>query len=507
MNSKQIFYTLNNYLRSAVKRIGMGGYVKKLSNFGPLLHEMNSRGKNIAFTNCNIFDGDNSHLIKNMTVLVIGSRIVEVDHKDKIAVPENFFKVDLAGQTLTPGFIDSHVHLCSPFTYDVNIPAVRQMKKQIALNNMRTVYSGVTTGCDMGGPQGLIKEFQKFADNNDIPGPRYLNCYTLISPRKGKKLGYPTQVKLIDPFQAWLLEGQVATRPRNINDLKKVCYKIKDDGGTHLKTSYQPHPFSVKKYAHQDDFPIFDGDWMKTILRLGKEIGMPISIHAPFGAGAEKCVDFAIEVGAKIRIQHMTFDVDLKDITIRKMNDHGYYFIPTVMVYGDAFNMPEFINWLNSNPEAYMTPEANRQIKERIQNSIDYEKYSGHEILELDNMYFRNQFDVVKRNTQKAHDAGIIGFGTDIGGTYTGFFGRIFSEVKHYIEFGIPVLDILKYMTSVNAKINGLEDRGVIKPGKLADLIVLKGNPLEDAEVLKDVSTVMKGGVFLKYDDIESVVS
>ncbi|MDA3898761.1 MAG: amidohydrolase family protein [Desulfobacteraceae bacterium] len=503
MYINKIFNTVNSQLRSAVKSIGMGGYINTLSDSGPLLHEMNSQGNSIAFTNCNIFDGIHSKTEEDMTVLVIGDQIAEVGHKEQIAIPDNFFIVDAVGQTIMPGLIDSHVHLCSPFTYEVNISAIRQMKKQIALNHMQTVFSGVTTVCDMGGPQGLIKEFQKLADENEIPGPRYLNCYTLISPSKGKKLGYPTQVKLIDPFQAWLLEGQVATRPQTVKDLKKVCYKIKDDGGTHIKTTYQPHPFSAKKYAHQDALPIFDDDWMRTILRLGKETGMAVSIHSPFGAGTEKCVDLAIEVGAEIRIQHMTFDTDLNDTIIRKMHDYGYYIIPTVMVYGDSFEMPKFVSWLDTNPESYMTPEACRQLKARIQNAIDLEPYSGHDILELDNVYFRKQFDFVRRNTQKAHDAGIIGFGTDIGGTYTGFFGRIFSEVMHYAEFGIPMFDILKYLTSINARINGIEDRGVIQPRKIADLILLKGNPLTDPSVLKDVSTVMKGGVFLKYKNIE----
>ena len=126
--------------------------------------------------------------------------------------------------------------------------------------------------------------------------------------------------------------------------------------------------------------------------------------------------------------------------------------------------------------------------------------------MEHDYAYFREQFNFVRRNTQKAHDAGIIGFGTDSGGTNTGFFGRICSEVMHYIEFGIPFSDILKYMTSVNAKISGLDDRGIIQPGKLADLIMVDGNPLMDPAVLSNVSTVMKGGVFLKYKGTELTV-
>jgi imidazolonepropionase-like amidohydrolase len=502
-NMNTNFNSISTKLRSVVKGMSMGDYITPLSKTSPLLHEINNAGKRIAFTNCNIFDGVNPTLKENMIVLIEGDKIFDIGHKEQMKAPENFRVVDMEGGTIMPGLIDCHVHQCSPFTYQPNADAVRQMPIQIALNNMREVYSGVTTICDMGGPQGIIKEFTKLADENRIPGPRYLNSYTLISPKKGKNLGYPSQVKPLNPFKAWVLEGQVATRPETLEDLKRVCYKVKDDGGAHLKTTYQPHPFSRKKYASQDAFPVFEDDWMRTIFKIGKETGLVVDIHSPYSIGSEKCVDLAIEVDAKIRIQHMTFDTDMKDTVIQKMHDYGLYLIPTVLVFADSFHMPEFIAWLDTDPKGYMMPEANRQIRARIKNGIDLETYTGQMVMEHDYAYFREQFDFVKRNTQKAHNAGIIGFGTDIGGTNTGFFGRIYSEIMYYVEFGISSIDILKYLTSVNAEINGLNDRGIIQPGKLADIIAVDGNPLLDISVLREAKTVMKGGVFLKYKGTE----
>lgn len=490
-------------LKSAVKGIILGDYISSLSKTTPLVHKMNNVGNKIAIINCDVFDGLHSELKEDMIILIAGHKILDVGHRSQFAVPSDFYVVDGEGGTIMPGLIDNHIHICSPFTYQTNRDAVHQMPMQIALNNQRTVYTGVTTVSDMGGPQGFLKEFTKLADRNDIPGPRYLNSYTLISPRKGKRLGYPTQVKLFNPLKAWLMEGQAATRPGTLKDLEETCYKVKDDGGVHLKTTYQSQPFSRKKYARQDDFPIFDDDWMRTIFRVGKETGIPVDIHTPYGADAEKCVDLAIEVGATIRIQHMTFDKDLSGVFVQKMRDNGFYMIPTIMVFGDSFNMANFVSWLDSNPKDYMLPEARRQIRTRIQNGIDLECYSGQRVMEYDCAYFRSQFDLVRRNTQKAHDAGIIGFGTDIGGTNTGFFGRIWSEIAYYLELGIPEFDILRYLTSLNSAINGLDDRGIIQPGKLADLIMVNGNPLIDLTVLREVPTVIKGGVFLKYKGTE----
>lgn len=494
----KVFDSMNNfndYLRSSLKMLLMGRFPK----FNDILPSM---GTKVAFVNCNVFDGESSQLQSNMTILVEGDRISAVAPAATISVPETFLSVDVEGKTVLPGLIDSHVHLCSPFTYDVNLPAIRQMRQQITFNNLRTIDSGVTTVCDMGGPQGIIKEFKNLVDSNVIPGPRSLNCFTLISPRKGKVLGYPPQVKLVNPFQSWLLEGQIATRPKTIRELRRVCYKVKDDGGTHLKTTYQAYPFSAKKPDPAQSLPLFSPDWMKELFRISKETGLVVSIHCPYAGGAEACVNLAIEVGAQIRIQHVSFDEDLNDSTLQKMQDYGFYLIPTVMVYGDAFRMPGIISFLNENSEGCLTQEARKQLKGRIQKTIDLEPQSGQEVLELDNVYFREQFDVVRRNTQKAHSAGIIGFGTDLGGTYTGLFGRLLSEVQHYSEFGIPSHDILKYLTSVNAKINNLGDRGTLRAGNLADILVVDGNPLQDIMKLGEVRAVMKGGVFLKYDKV-----
>jgi imidazolonepropionase-like amidohydrolase len=492
----KISESIDTRLRSAIKSISMGDYVSNLLETSPLKLEENKSAKRVAFTNCNVFDGSSPELKKDMTVLVDGDRISHVGG-GRVGVPDGFHVYDAGGKTIMPGMIDGHVHECSPFTYDMTATAVRQMPLQIARNNMQTVAGGFTTICDMGGPQGLIKEFTRLSDLNRIPGPRYLNSFTLISPKKGNVLGYPPQVEELNSFKAWFLEGQVATRPKTIEDLKSACFRVKDAGGTHLKTTYQSHLFS--RFKNPGGLPVFDPDWMKAIFKAGRDTGLVVDIHMPYSADVERCVDMAIEAGAAIRVNHMAFDAELKDGLLKKMRDSGFYFMPTVMVYGDAFHLQSFLSWLGRDPQDYMMPEAITQIAARIRELIDLEPESGRTAMECDTAYFRDQFATVRLNTQKAHDAGIIGFGTDSGGTFTGFFGRSSSEMAYYEEFGISSFDILKYLTSVNARINGLKDLGEVREGKFADLIAVDGDPLADIAALESVSMVMKGGVFLKY--------
>lgn len=494
--------SINAALRSMVKGISMGDYISPLLATSPLKHKVNNSGKGIAFTNCSVFDGITPKLREDMTILVRGDRISQLCCREQAQIPGDYHVYDAQGQTIMPGMIDGHVHECSPFTYDLTLAAVRQMPLQIAKNNTRTVCSGFTTVCDMGGPPGIIKEFTRLSALNKIPGPRYLNSYTLISPKEGERLGYPSQVKILNPFQAWLLEGQVVTRPESISELQYSCYKVKDDGGAHLKATYQTYPLSRSR-TPSARFPMFEADWMRAIFEAGKDTGLVVDIHVPYSADAEQCVDLAIKAGAMIRLNHIAFDEELKSDLVKKMKDNGFYIIPTAMVYGDAFHLQTFLSWLRQDPQAHMMPEANSQITSAIRRLIELEPYSGRAVLEIDTAYFRDQFETVKLNTQKAHDAGIIGFGTDCGGTYTCFFGRAGSEIAYYKEFGFSSFDILKYLTSINAGIIGLKELGVVQAGKTADLIAVEGDPLTDISVLDSVRMVMKGGVFLKYQGRE----
>jgi hypothetical protein len=225
---------LNGSLRSAARRMSLGGVLD------PLMKSPRSAGNEIALINCRVFDGVLPTIREDMTLLVKDGRILDAGHREENPIPKTFRVVDVEGRTIMPGLIDAHVHQCSPFSYRPNRATRRQMMSQIALNNIQTVNSGVTTVCDMGGPQGVIKEL---TEQNRIPGPRCLNCYTMISPQKNGKLGYPSQVRLLNPFVAWLFEGQVASRPESLTALKEVCYRVKEDGGTHLKTTYQTQPF------------------------------------------------------------------------------------------------------------------------------------------------------------------------------------------------------------------------------------------------------------------------
>jgi imidazolonepropionase-like amidohydrolase len=101
---------------------------------------------------------------------------------------------------------------------------------------------------------------------------------------------------------------------------------------------------------------------------------------------------------------------------------------------------------------------------------------------------------VTKRASFKAAlEAGVsICFGGDVG---VFAHGENVREAELLVEYGMTPLAALRSATSGNARILRLDDRGIIAPGKLADLVALEGDPSADIHALRKVRLVMKGGV------------
>jgi imidazolonepropionase-like amidohydrolase len=101
---------------------------------------------------------------------------------------------------------------------------------------------------------------------------------------------------------------------------------------------------------------------------------------------------------------------------------------------------------------------------------------------------------VAKRASFKAAlEAGVpICFGGDVG---VFAHGENVRELELLVEYGMTPLAALRSATSGNARILRLDDRGVIAPGKLADLVAVEGDPSADIHALRKVRMVMKGGV------------
>lgn len=118
--------------------------------------------------------------------------------------------------------------------------------------------------------------------------------------------------------------------------------------------------------------------------------------------------------------------------------------------------------------------------------------------------YLKFMFPNIIKNVEKLKAGGAkIGVGTDSGGSPLALFGFYVDELKYLASTSLSNLEVLKMATAENAQILDLQDKiGTLEKGKLADLIAVEGNPLDDLEAIGKIKIVMKGGHFIKAEGI-----
>jgi imidazolonepropionase-like amidohydrolase len=450
----------------------------------------------VLLHNFQLFDGINNRLQEGLCLLIDGDRIQSLEIGGDLAPYKDRKIIDLKGMTLLPGLIDNHAHITVPFVYKVNLDAIRQMNQQIAYNFRNCILNGVTTIRDVGGFPGKILKFRELSDQNEIPGPRVISSLSPIAARKDSALGAPEKAPYFtNPILKWFLGGNYAERPTTTEEIKEACERMVKLGAQWLKTLHQAHSYSY----YPRPLPNHADEGYRAILEMGRQHGIKCALHQVFLSGFKKGVDLGFHT-----LDHMPMDGVIPDEYIEKFMEKRMAIMPTMMVYGDSFVDVKILEGVEKRGSEYLVPEAIKQISGKLRESIAQEnmKFTEEERRNLlfDRQYWKDMFPNVVKNLQKLYQMGAtVGVGTDLGGTYSGFFGRYHDELKHYASAGISNFDTLRMATAGNARIIDMEGKiGTIEKGKFADLIAVEGNPLQDLSALEKIRMVIKGGIFMK---------
>lgn len=435
--------------------------------------------------NLRLFDGIEDRLQDGLMVIIEGDRIAGIEREGELSSFTDYVCVDLQGRAVLPGLIDNHVHITVPFMYDVNVNTLRQMNDQIVLNFRNCIMNGVTTVRDVGGFPGKINTYRELADINKIPGPRVISSLSPIAARDGDTLGAPPQAPYFtNPIIKWILGGNYAERPTTNEEIETACEMMLELGAQWLKTLHQDHMFNNAAVP----LPNHSDSGYRTILEIGKKNGIRCSLHAPLLSGFQKGVELGFHT-----FEHMPNDTVIPDELIDGFMKKDMAMMPTLMIYGDYFLTDELIGMIQTDGEKYLVSEAAKQSLEALEGlAFETTEYSY-------KPYVIDVFPNVVANLRKLHDMGsIIGAGSDIGGTRTGFFGRFVDELMHYAAAGIPNSRILHMATSINARILDMASEiGTVRKGMLADLIAVDGDPVENLDALNSIDLVLKGGVVI----------
>ena len=382
-----------------------------------------------------MLDVERGVLLSPAVVVVDSGRIRSLGED---GVPPGAETIDLGDVTLMPGMIDAHTHLTADIDGDWELRSARELPADWALRGARnarlTLEAGFTTVRDLGGLGFSDIALMWAIDAGQVEGPRMIPAGHAIGVTGGHcdETGWAPGI-LERRFEAGVADGPDAVT-------RAVRYQVKH-GAKVVKICATAGVLSHEATVGAQQ--LSDGEIRAAVEEAARH-GLRVAAH---GHGPEG-ITAAIRAGVT-SIDHGSI---LTDEAIGLMKARGTWLVPTTSLRD--IELPNL-------PPAILAKR--RSIAETAKESL-----------------------------RRAIRAGVkIALGTDAGVLPHGTNGR---EVAALVDRGMTPAEALRAATVNAAALLGVEDRGTIAPGKLADLIAVAGNPLEDPRVVQDVRWVMKGG-------------
>jgi imidazolonepropionase-like amidohydrolase len=394
-----------------------------------------------------LFDGTSDQVTRNAVIVIQGNRITSIGG----AVPPNAQVIDLGDSTLLPGFIDAHVHLTSEsgpnFYLDFFNSLMRQPAEQALLATTfarKTLEAGFTTVRNVGANDYVDVGLRNAINSGWVVGPRMFVSVHAISASGGHGDATP-----VPPARGYQQKGPLEGICNGTGECRAaVRYQIKY-GADLIK--FMPSG-GVLSLADPVDAPELSQEEMNAIVEEAHHWGRKVAAHCHGDAAAK----MAVQAGAD-SIEHGSF---MKPDTLAMMRDKGVYLVPTLLA-GDWV-----MKQIDKFPAAIAT-KARAAVAARSD-------------------MFRN-----------ALKGGVkIAFGTDSAVSPHGMNALEFALMT---GLGMSPAAALRSATSSAATLLGVDDRvGTLAAGKLADIIAVPGNPLDDIHQTEHVIFVMKEGQVIK---------
>lgn len=390
-----------------------------------------------------LIDGKNGHALRNVLVLVRGDKIVSVTPGGK--PPAGVPLIDLSHETVLPGLIDVHTHtLFSGLVYaDQLLKDSIPYRAILASRNARIALDdGFTTIRDLEteGAMYADVDLQKAIDRGMVPGPRMQVATRAMAPTGM----YPLLLN------QWSWELNLPHGVQVVDGVENARKAVREQigyGANWIKV-YCDHDDTFGSDGSVHGIVNFTPQEMRAIVDEAHRLHTPVACHAISQEGIQAALNAGVN-----SIEH---GPGATSAEFDEMVKNGVFWVPTILA------------------SAYT-----RQ---------------GHSVNAQIVADYRAAFGLGLEKNVK------IAFGTD----QSGFMWTAFSEAKgleFYVEYGMTPMQAIQSATVNAAQLLGWSDRvGAIEPGKLADLIAVSGDPLQDISRLEHVEFVMKGGVVYKQD-------
>jgi imidazolonepropionase-like amidohydrolase len=405
----------------------------------------------LAITGARLIDGSGRDPLNGATIVVEGDRIRAVGRD--LPVPAGATEIDAAGRTVLPGIIDCHVH----GTYRardmrqhlLNTPTYNVLRSTSILEE--TLACGVTTARDMGGADA---GFRQAIEEGYIKGPRLLIAIAMVSQTGGHGDAWvPAGMRI--QKRAWL-PSPVAD---GVDEVRRLVRQLLMAGADFIKICATG---GITSDTDSWDEAQFTTEEIRVAVQEAAMRRKTVAVHAEGVEGIRTALDAGVQ-----SLEHGWF---IDEGCVQKMIDQGTWWVPTLAL------VPLSLEHRRRNTAWDKQQLASEDVKEleiyeRMQRQIPLWK------------------EAVRRGVK-------VAFGTDQ--SHRLLVGENLVELRFMVDWlGMSPMQALVSATSDAAKCIGRADVGVIEPGRLADVLIVDGDPLADIRMLEErtrLHCVMKGG-------------
>ena len=417
----------------------------------------------VAIIHANLFDAVERRMKPSQTVIVRGDRITEVGHDGAVSVPADAEILDAANRALLPGLWDMHAHVQDD-------------------DGLLHLAAGVTTVRDMASVSSELLARRSRFDNGSLLGPRIIASGVIDGP---------------GPYAG---SGRVLVATP---DAARAAVEAYADMGYQQVTVASSLPPSL----------------LPDVVRAAHQRGLRVSGDVPYGMTAEQMVKAGADELQHANVLFLNFladsnidtrtlarftsvaryagSVDLKRDAVARfialLKDRNVVVDPTLNVFEQLFTARSGSYDNASLPIAQrLSPIARRRLLA-----------GGLPITSVQEPVYRGSFITMERLVRALHEGGVrLVAGTD---AQAGF--SYHRELELLSEAGIPNTEILYIATLGASRIMKLDTaRGSIEAGKIADLVLIDGDPSQRMRDIRRAEFVMKGGVLYLPDSLHAAV-
>jgi imidazolonepropionase-like amidohydrolase len=391
-----------------------------------------------------LFDGSRRPMLQDAVVVIENKRIAAVGSASQVALPPDITVVDMGDRTIMPGLIDAHVHMLftgSAFSGQESRTATDSQALLIgARNAYLALKSGLTTVRDCGDRNYLSLVLRDYINSGEFAGPRLVCSGPVITTTAGQLWWNGIECDTIDELQ------------RAVRTLVKQgvdFIKLMGSGGNATPGS-------------NPELSQYEAAGFRAVANDAHRMGRKVAVHVHGVEPIRRAVDAGIDT-----LEHCPFRA-------HGTIEYDERIVEDIVQQGLIVSLAMPATW----------------YRLRAEDMKDVRMHPGH--------LWASRYETIRL----MHAAGIkLVVSSDQGST-----GTRIDELQLLMDFlvnkvHIPATDVLYGVTGLAAEALGLADCvGTLEPGKLADMIIVDGDPLTNIAAMRHVHTVIKDGEVLVHD-------